>query len=102
MANSETMVVTLNIKNFTQYQVYRQKIEHLWKKYKGGVTHEYKLAEVVNSPVSAINHNYMVVVKFDDAPSREGFFSDPEYQKIKKLYFDSSVVETKVVEQFSQ
>lgn len=98
---SYEMLVGLNLKDEKVYQDYRNAMRPLLETYGGGFRYDFKVEKVLKSEV---DHpiNRVFVIYFRDQKASENFFSNPEYLKIKKTYFEVSVLNTVRIADYSR
>ena len=95
------MLVALKIKNNELYTKYREKMAPLLKTYGGGFRYDFKVSEVLkNEEGRAIDRVF--VIYFKDKASRDEFFINEEYLKIKKQFFDDSVEDRTLVAEYNR
>ncbi|MEH6650600.1 MAG: DUF1330 domain-containing protein [Motiliproteus sp.] len=90
------MLVGLNVLDDTIYQTYRQEMKPILSSYGGGFRCDFKVSEVL-LPDSGSEINRVFTIYFNNHEAMEEFFSNPEYMKIKKQYFEHSVGSTTVL-----
>ncbi len=72
------------------YQQYREAMFPILQQYGGGFGYDFKIAEVLKSEVEEpINRVFSIY--FKDEEAMNAFFSNEEYLKIKKQFFEKSV-----------
>lgn len=90
------MVVGLNIINDELYSDYRKEMKPLLERHQGGFRYDFKISEVLkNEEGRPINRVF--VIYFGNKEQMERFFSHPDYQEIKKKYFEASVKDTTIL-----
>ena len=63
--------------------------------YGGGFGYDFKVSEVLKSPTQApINH--LLTFSFPDQDSRDSFFLNDEYLKVRQRHFEKSVTDTTI------
>ena len=83
-------LVGLYITDDDMYTKYRENMTPILQTYGGGFAYDFKIAETLkNESAKPINRLFMIY--FKDEASMNEFFSNEEYLKIKKEYFDLSV-----------
>jgi len=83
-------LVGLYITDDDMYTQYRENMTPILKTYGGGFAYDFKIAETLkNESEKPINRLFMIY--FKNESSMNDFFSNEEYLKIKKKYFDLSV-----------
>lgn len=83
-------LVGLYITDNNMYTKYRENMTPILETYGGGFAYDFKIAETLKSESeTAINRLFLIY--FKDESSMNEFFSNEEYLKIKKEYFDISV-----------
>ena len=83
-------IVGLYITDDDMYTKYRENMTPILLTYGGGFAYDFKIAETLkNESEKPINRLFMIY--FKDENAMNDFFSNEEYLKIKKEYFDLSV-----------
>lgn len=94
-------LVGLNLKDEKGYQDYRNAMRPLLEEHGGGFRYDFKIEKVLKSEVDhPINRVFIIYFKNKDFSDK--FFSNPEYIKIKKEYFETSVLDTAVISQYER
>lgn len=98
---SYEMVVGLKVKDDQEYSNYREAMKPLLEIAEGGFRYDFKVSQVLkNDGKRPINRVF--VIYFGDKNMMESFFSNPEYLKIKKKYFETSVEATTIISEYGQ
>lgn len=98
---SYEMIVGLQISNEDLYSDYREAMRPLLEKVNGGFRYDFKVSEVLkNEEGKPINRVFAIF--FESKSKMEAFFSDPEYLKIKKVFFESSVEATTIISEYER
>jgi uncharacterized protein (DUF1330 family) len=90
------MLVGLHVVDEDGYQTYRDKMTPILESYGGGFGYDFKIAEVLKSQTKA-RINRVFTISFPDQDSRNSFFSNGEYLKIRQRHFDNSVTATTII-----
>lgn len=93
------MLVGLQIKDSELYQKYREAMSPILKKFGGGFGYDFLIQETLRS-ASPNPINRVFTIYFKDKESMNQFFSDPEYLKAKKQYFEVSVEATTIISEY--
>jgi hypothetical protein len=64
--------------------------------YGGGFGYDFKISEVLKSPTK-VPINRVFTISFPDQDSRDAFFSNDEYLKIRRRYFEMAVTDTTII-----
>lgn len=84
------MAVALNVTNHELYQKYREGMTPLLTSYGGGFRYDFRISETLRSesdhPISRV-----FLIYFPNVESKEKFFNDPRYLKIREEFFDPAV-----------
>ena len=92
-------LVGLHVVDDARYQQYRRAMTPILESYGGGFGYDFKVSEVLISQTdSPINRVF--TIRFPDRDQGERFFSDPEYVKVKKKYFDGAVEATTILARY--
>lgn len=83
-------IMGLNVKDDKKYQKYRDEMTPILKRYGGGFGYDFTISEVLKSKTNA-PINRVFTIYFLDENSKNEFFSNSEYLKIRKKYFEGSV-----------
>ena len=95
------MMVGLQVKDDDNYTAYREAMAPLLKKVGGGFRYDFKVSEVLkNEEGRPINRVFAIY--FESQELSDQFFSDPEYQKIKSQFFESSVEATTILSEYNR
>ena len=90
------MLVGLNVVDDKVYQSYRNEMTPILKSYGGGFGYDFRVSEVLKSktdePINRVFTNY-----FLNEDSMNSLFSNDEYLKIKKRYFEKSATDTTII-----
>jgi uncharacterized protein (DUF1330 family) len=93
---SYEMLVGLNVLDDQMYQEYRNAMRPILEAYGGGFSYDFKVSEVLLSEANS-EINRVFTINFPDNGKMEGFFSNPEYIKVKETYFEASVGSTVII-----
>ncbi len=98
---SYEILVGLNVLNDQMYQRYRDAMKPILTAYGGGFGYDFRVSEVLLSEVSS-KINRVFTINFPDSEKMENFFSNPEYIKVKKTYFEGSVGSTTIISSYEK
>ena len=98
---SYEMLVALNVLDDQMYQEYRDAMKPILAAYGGGFSYDFKVSEVLLSEDNS-EINRVFTIKFPDNEKMEGFFSNPEYLKVKDAYFEGSVGNTIIISSYEK
>lgn len=90
------MLVGLNVTNDNSYQSYRDEMTPILKEFGGEFGYDFKISKVLKSQTEA-PINRVFTIYFPSENSMNEFFSNEEYLKIKKRYFEGAVSETTII-----
>jgi uncharacterized protein (DUF1330 family) len=97
---SYEILVGLKIKDPEVYQKYRDAMKPILHSYGGDFGYDFWIKETLKSQSSeAIDRVF--TINFPNKETMEKFFSDPEYLKAKKNYFEVSVAATTIISSYS-
>ena len=98
---SYEMMVGLQVKDDAVYADYRAAMKPLLEKAEGGFRYDFKVSEVLkNEEERPINRVFAIY--FGSKEQSDGFFSDPEYLKIKQQFFEASVEATTIISAYER
>ena len=95
------MLVGLQVIDDATYVRYREAMAPILERYGGGFRYDFKIGEVLRKE-TASPINRVFTIHFRDRRSRDGFFSDPDYQKAKRQFFESSVSATTILAEYER
>ncbi len=87
------MLVGLHVIDDGTYQVYRNEMTPILKRYGGGFGYDFKIADVLKSKTPA-PINRVFTISFPNAATKNAFFSNEEYLKVRQRHFEKSVTDT--------
>jgi uncharacterized protein (DUF1330 family) len=90
------MLVGLYVVDDEGYQSYRTEMTPILESYGGGFGYDFKITEVLKSQTKA-PINRVFTISFPDQDSRNSFFSNGEYLKIRQRHFEKSVTDTTII-----
>ena len=90
------MLVGLYVVDEEGYQSYRDEMMPILESYGGEFTYDFKVSEVLTSKTKA-PINRVFTISFPDQDSRNAFFSNEEYLKVRQLHFEKSVTDTTII-----
>jgi len=90
------MLVGLQVVNEAGYQSYRDDMTPILESYGGEFCYDFKVSEVLKSKTKA-PINRLFTISFPDQDSRDSFFSNDEYLKVRKRHFEKSVTDTTII-----
>ena len=93
------MLVGLFVKDDEMYQKYREKMKPILESYGGGFSSDFKIAEVLKKPSEELI-NRVFTIYFKDENSKDQFFSNEEYLKIKERYYNPSVQSATLISEY--
>ena len=89
-------LVGLQIVDEEEYQTYRDQMMPILERYDGGFGYDFKVSEVLKSKTKA-PINRVFTISFPDQDSKDSFFSNNEYLKIRQRHFEKSVTDTTII-----
>ena len=89
-------LVGLNVTDENLYKEYRKNMIPILTEHGGGFRYDFKVSEVLISG-SDKKINRVFILSFPDKKASEKFFSNPEYLKVKKQFFDNAVETTTII-----
>lgn len=95
------MLVGLNVLDDRLYQEYRKEMKPILVTYGGGFSYDFKVAEMLQSEVDT-EINRVFTIFFQDSDAMDGFFSDPDYLKVKQQFFDKSVGSMTIISSYEK
>ncbi|AYV57108.1 DUF1330 domain-containing protein [Leptospira kmetyi] len=100
-AKAFEMVVGLEVIDDHLYANYRAAMTPLLTTYGGGFRYDFKILEVLKNE-SGHPINRVFTIYFQDRKSRDAFFADPEYLKIRNEFFQTSVKSTTFISEYER
>lgn len=95
------MLVGLQVSDDSTYTQYREAMAPILETYGGGFRYDFKISEVLKKETSnPINRVFTIF--FADEKSKNSFFADPEYLKMKERFFIKSVESTTIIAEYSR
>lgn len=84
------MLVALDVADPALYREYRAAMRPLLEAMGGGFRHDFEIARTLES---AASHpvNRVFVIHFPDVDTKDRFYADPEYRRIRERLFTPSV-----------
>ena len=89
-------LVAIHVSDQKLYNTYRENMKPILYTYGGDFGYDFKIAEVLKSEGNE-NINRVFTINFPNQEKKDAFFSDPEYLKIKKMYFEKSVESATII-----
>ena len=89
-------LVGLHVVDEAGYQLYRDEMTPILKSYGGEFGYDFKVSEVLKSQTKA-PINRVFTISFPDQDSRDSFFSDDVYLKIRQQNFEKSVTDITII-----
>ena len=90
------MLVGLHVVDEEGYQSYREEMMPILEYYGGGFGYDFKVSEVLKSRTK-VPINRVFTISFPNEDSRDSFFSNDEYLKIRQHHFKKSVTDTTII-----
>ena len=90
------MLVGLRVVDEETYHSYREQMMPILESYGGGFGYDFKVSEVLKSQTKA-PINRVFTISFPDQGSRDSFFSNDVYLKIRQQNFEKSVTDTTII-----
>jgi uncharacterized protein (DUF1330 family) len=90
------MLVGLHVVDEEGYKSYRNEMMPILESYGGGFGYDFKISEVLKSKTEA-PINRMFTISFPEQDSRDSFFSNDEYLKVRQRHFEKSVTDTTII-----
>lgn len=84
------MLIGVNVVDDVQYDEYRARMTPLLTAHGGAFVVDVRVSQVLLCPTDK-PFNRLFTIRFPSNERLEAFFSDPEYLKIRKAYFEPSV-----------
>ncbi len=89
-------LVGLHVVDEAGYQAYREEMMPILKSYGGKFWYDFKVSEVLESKTKA-PINRVFTIAFPNQDSKDSFFSNNEYLKIRQRHFEMSVTDTTII-----
>ncbi|WP_104402658.1 DUF1330 domain-containing protein [Vibrio penaeicida] len=84
------MLIGIEVSDEQGYRQYREAMMPILKSYGGKFGYDFVVSEVLMSPTpEPVNRVFTLI--FSDEKTKEAFFADVEYAKVKERYFKPSV-----------
>jgi uncharacterized protein (DUF1330 family) len=98
---SYELLVALNVNDPQIYSDYRAAMTPILLRYGGGFRYDFIVAETLKQEAT---HpiNRVFVIAFTTEDHKTSFFADPEYQAVKKQFFDHSVLESTIIARYGR
>lgn len=94
-------VVGLKVTNDELYSDYRKAMTPILTKYEGGFRYDFKILEtLISEDQKPINRLFLIY--FNNKESKDRFFKDPEYIKIKETFFTPSVESNTIISEYER
>ena len=90
------MLVGLFVADDAAYQRYRAEMTPLLYEMGGGFGYDFRVSDVLKSETDA-PINRVFTIFFADELSKDAFFSNAEYQAIKRRHFEGAVTHTTII-----
>ena len=94
-------LVGLQVVDEAGYQSYRDEMTPILESYGGEFGYDFKVSEVLESKTQA-PINRVFTISFPNQESRDAFFSNEEYLKIRQRHFEKSVTDTTIIATYEQ
>lgn len=95
------ILVGLEVLDNEKYRQYRAAMMPILAQYEGAFGYDFTVSEVLKSPTKE-PINRVFTLCFSNANKMDSFFSDTEYLKIKKQYFNHSVGSTTIISSYEK
>ena len=89
-------LVALNVIDDESYKKYREGMIPILKEHGGGFNYDFCVSEVLISQTEN-KINRVFTIFFPDKETAEKFFSNEDYLKVKKEYFEKAVKSTTII-----
>ncbi len=89
-------LVGLQIVDEEGYQTYRDQMMPFLERFGGGFDYDFTVSNVLKSKTNA-PINRVFTISFPDQDSKDSFFSNSEYLKIRQRHFEKSVTNTTIL-----
>ena len=90
------MLVGLKVLDEASYEEYRKYMKPILSAYGGGFSNDFKLSEVLLEEQNT-DINRVFTIYFPDQKTKDAFFSNEEYLKVKEQYFKGAVENTTII-----
>jgi uncharacterized protein (DUF1330 family) len=90
------ILVGLHVVDEAGYQSYRDEMTPILESYGGGFGYDFKVSEVLKSQTTA-PINRVFTISFPNQDSKDAFFSNDDYLKIRQRHFEKSVTDTTII-----
>lgn len=94
-------LVGLNVTDENNYQNYRDGMMPILKSYGGGFNYDFIVSNVLKSQTEN-KINRVFTIYFPDKETAGKFFSDPEYLKVRKTFFEKSVDSATLISEYTK
>lgn len=95
------ILVGLEVSNDANYTLYRKAMLPLLTEMGGGFGYDFKIAAVLKKETEN-KINRVFTIQFPSEKVKEQFFNNHQYLKIKKEFFEDSVVSTTIIANYSK
>jgi len=92
-------LVALFVTDDDLYQKYREGMLPILKSYGGDFGYDFKVSDVLKSKVNE-PINRVFTIYFEDEKAMDNFFTDENYLKIRKQYFEPAVSASTVIAKY--
>lgn len=82
--------VGLEVADEALYQKYRDGMTPILTRYGGAFRYDFNISKTLKSATSA-PINRLFIISFKEKATHDAFFADPEYQKVREMFFKPAV-----------
>ncbi|PCC67129.1 Uncharacterized conserved protein, DUF1330 family [Nannocystis exedens] len=93
------MLVALVVADPAAYARYREAMAPILAAHGGCFRHDFVVAEVLRGADKRSNRVF--TIGFPDRPAKERFFADERYRAVRAAHFESAVVHTEILAEFT-
>lgn len=93
------MLVALVVADPVAYARYREAMAPILASHGGSFRHDFVVAEVLRGVDQRSNRVFTIV--FPDRSAKERFFADERYREARAAHFESAVVRTEILAEFT-
>ena len=94
-------ITALNVTDQRAYGEYRKGMSPILQRYGGGFRYDFVIGETLKSeaphPITRV-----FAIYFPDRTTKEKFFSDPEYKKVRARFYEKSVAGRTVIAEYDR
>lgn len=99
--SSHEILIGLHVTDDDMYTRYREGMTPILHQYRGSFRYDFRIAQVLKTETND-QINRLFIISFPDAQTKDAFFVDEEYKKVRAEFFNQSVASVRALAEYER